>query len=224
METVTDFILGGSKITADGDCSHKLKRRLLLGRRAITKLHSILESKDITLPTKVHIVKALVFLVRMWELNHKEGWTLKNWYFWTMMLKKTFKSLLDSKIKPVNPKGNQSWIFIGRSDAGAEAPILWLPGTKSQLIWKSPWCWERLRAGGEGDDRGWDGWMAPLTQWTWIWASSGRCWRTGRPVVLQSMGWQKVRHNLTTEQGYLEDFTIKYISAFLSIRHCINGK
>ena len=160
----------------------------------------------------------------MWELNHKEGWTLKNWYFWTMVLKKTLKSLLDSKIKAVNPKGNQPWIFIGRSDARAEAPILWLSGTNSQHIWKSPWCWEKLRAGGKGDDRGLDGCMAPLTQWTWIWASSGRWWRTVRPDVLQSRGWQRVRHNLTTEQGYLEDFTIKYIAAFLSISHCISAK
>ena len=156
--------------------------------------------------------------------QNKDSVFVQKWLAFAFRFMWRFKSLLDSKIKSVNPKGNQSWIFIGRSDAGAEAPILWLPGTKSQLIWKSPWCWERLRAGGEGDDRGWDGWMAPLTQWTWIWASSGRCWRTGRPVVLQSRGWQRVRHNLTTEQGYLEDFTIKYISAFLSIRHCINGK
>ena len=201
----------------------KLKKLLAPCKKSYHKTTQHI-SKDITLPTKVHIVKALVFLVRMWELNHKEGWTLKNWYFWTMVLKKTLESLLDSKIKSVNPKGNQPWIFIGRSDARAEAPVLWLPGTKSQLIWKRPWCWERLRAGGEGDDRGWDGWMAPLTQWTWIWASSGRWWRTGRPGVRQSRGWQRVRHNLTTEQCYLEDFTIKYISAFLSIRHCINGK
>ena len=110
---------------------------------------------------------------------------------------------LDCKeIKPVHPKGNQSWIFIGRIDAGAEAPILWPPDWKEWLIgvthhWKIPWCWERLKVGEEGDNRGWDGWMASPTQWTWVWLNSGSWWWTGRPGVLQSMGWPRIRLDWT---------------------------
>ena len=112
------------------------------------------------------------------------------------MLEKTLESALGCKeIQPVHPKGNQPWLFIERTAAEAETPILWPPDVKS---W--PWCWERLRAGGEGDDRGGDGWMASLTQWTWVGANSGRQWRTGKPGVLQSMGLQRVRPNGVTEQ------------------------
>ena len=111
--------------------------------------------------------------VWMWESDYKESWVLKNWCFWTVWLEKTLESPLDCKeTKPVNPKENQSWIFIGRTDAEAETPILWSPDAKSWLIRKRPRCCERLKAGGEGDDKGWDGWMASLTQWTWVWASS----------------------------------------------------
>jgi len=112
METVTDFIFLGFKITADGDCSHEIKWCLLLGRKAMTNLDSILNSRDITLPTKVHLVKAIVFSsshVWMWELDHKESWKQKNWCFWTAVLEKTLESSFNCKeIKPVNPKGNQS--------------------------------------------------------------------------------------------------------------------
>ena len=127
--------------------------------------------------------------VWVWELNYKESWAPKNWCFWTAVLEKTLESPLDSKaIQPVHAKGNQSWIFIGRTDAEAETPILWPPDAKNWLIGKILWCWERLREGGEGDDRGWDGWMASLTQWTWIWGNFRSWWWTGRPGVLQSMG------------------------------------
>ena len=102
----------------------------------------------------------------MWELAYKESWVPKNWCFWTVVLEKTLESPLDCrKIKPVHPEGNQSWIFIGRTDAEAETPIFWPPDVKSWLIGKDPHAWERLRAGGEGDDRGWDDWMASPTQW-----------------------------------------------------------
>ena len=102
------------------------------------------------------------------------------------------------KIQPVHPKWVQSLVFIGRTDAEAETPILWPPGAKSWLIW----CWERLRAGGEGDNRGQDGWMASLTQWTWVWVDSRSWWWTGRPGVLQSMGSQRVRHDWATELNW----------------------
>ena len=146
VKTVTDFIFWGSKITADGDCSHEIKRDLLLGRKVMTNLDSILKTRDITLSTKVHLIKAIVFLVVM--LDHKESWAPKIWCFWTVVLKKTLESPLDCKeIQPFHPKGNQSWIFIGRTDAEAETPILWLPDAKSWFIWKDPdagkdWRWE----------------------------------------------------------------------------------
>ena len=125
-----------SKITADGDCSHKIKRHLLLGRKAMTNLD---KPKNITLPIKVLLVKAMAFPVVMYgyELDHKESWSLKNWCFWTVVLEKNLESLLDSKeIKPVNPERNQLWIFTGRTDAKAEAPIFWPPDVKGQLTGK----------------------------------------------------------------------------------------
>ena len=146
-------IFFSSKITADGDCSHEIKRRLLLERKVIVNLDSILKSRDITLPTKVCLVKAKVFPVVRYgcELDYKETWVPKNRGFWTVVLEKTLESPLDCKaIKPVNPKGIQSWIFFGRTDAEAEASILWPP---ELTHWKRPWSWERLRAG-EGDNRG----------------------------------------------------------------------
>ena len=110
-----------------------------------------------------------------------------------MVLEKVFESPLDCKeIKPVSPKGNQSWILIGRTNAKAEAPTLWPPDEKNWLI-RRPWCWERLKARGEADNREWHGWMASPTQCTWIWASSGSWWWTGKPGVLQSMGSRRVR-------------------------------
>ena len=141
METVSDFIFGGSKITADGDCSHEIKRCLLLGRKVMTNLDSIFKSRDITLSTKVHLVKAMVFPVVMYGCESwtiKESWASKNWYFWTVVLEKTLESPLDFKeIQPVHPK-DQSWVFIGRTDVEAETPILWPPDAKSRLIWKDP--------------------------------------------------------------------------------------
>ena len=130
----------GSKITADGDCSHEIKRRLLLGRKVMTNLDSIFKSRDITLPTKVGLVKAMVFPVvmyRMWELDCEESRVLKNWCFWTVVLEKTLKNPLDCKeIQPVHPKGDQSWVFIERTDVEAETPVLWPPNAKSWLIEK----------------------------------------------------------------------------------------
>ena len=140
VETVTDFIFLGSKITADGDCSHEIKRRLLLGRKVMTNLDSILKNRDITLSTKVCLVKAMVFPVVMYGCENwtiKESWAPKNWCFWTVMVEKTLKSPLDCKeIQPIHLKGNQSCVFIGKTDIEAETPILWPPGVKSWLIWK----------------------------------------------------------------------------------------
>ena len=127
--------------------------------------------------------------VCMWELDHKEGWVLKNWWFWTVLLEQTLESPLDCKeIQPVHPKGDQSWISIGRTDA--EAPILWPPDAKIWVIRKDPDAEKRLKVGGEGDDRGRDGWMESPTRWTWVWSSSRSWWWIGKPGMLQSMGSQ----------------------------------
>ena len=134
--------------------------------------------------------------VQMWELDYRESWVLKNWWFWAVVLK-TLESPLDCKeIQPVHPKGNQSWIFIRRTDAEAEALVNLATWCEELIHWKRPWCWERLKAGGEGDGRRWDGWMASLTQWTWVWVNSGSWWWTGRPGVLQSLGSQRVMVHL----------------------------
>ena len=139
----------------------------------------------------------------MWRFGYKEGWALKTWCFWTVVLEKTLESLLDCKeIKPVHPQVNQPWIFIRKTDA--EAPILWPSDVKR------PWCQERLRTGVEEGDRGWDGWMALLIQWTWVWANSGRWWRTGKPGMLQFMGSQRVGHSLS-------DWTTTYVCV------CVGG-
>ena len=141
VETMADFILGGSKITADGDCSHEIKRHLLLGRKVLTNLDTILKTRDITLPTKIHLVKAMVFSVVMYGW---ESWTTKKAKHWRtealeMVLEKTFESPLECKeTQPVHPKRNQSWIFIGSTDAEAETPILWPPDVKNLLIGKDP--------------------------------------------------------------------------------------
>ena len=144
-----DFIFLRSKITADGDCSHEIKRRLLLGRKVMTNLDSTLKSRDITLPTKVRLVKAIVFPVVMYGYESwKESWAPKIWCFWTVVLEKTLETPLDcEEIQPVHSEGNQSWVFIRRTDVEAETSILWPPDGKSWLIWKDPdagkdWRWE----------------------------------------------------------------------------------
>ena len=166
----------------------------------MTNLETVLKSRDFA--NKGPYSQSYGFSsshIWMWELDHKEGWALKNWCFWPVVLEKTLESTLDCKeIQPVRPKGNQSWIFIRRTDAEAEAPILWWPDAKSQLIGKvSPWCWERLRAEGEGGDRGWDGWMASSTQWMWVWANSEDSEGQGSLVSCSPRG---CKESDTTEQ------------------------
>ena len=140
----------------------------------------------------------------MWELDYKESWALKNWCFWTVVLEKTLESLLDCReIQPVHPKGNQSWIFIGRTDAEAETSIFWPPDMKNWLIWKDPDAGKDWRQEEKGMT-GWDSGMVSLTEWTWVWVSSRSWWWTGRPGVLQSMGSQRVRHVWATELNWTE--------------------
>ena len=136
------------------------------------------------------------------ELNHKEVWEPKNWCFWNVVLEKTLESPLDSKeIKPINPKWNQLWIFIGRNNTKVEAPRVWSFDVKSRLIGKDPdagkgWSQEEKR-----DNRGWDDLMASPTQWAWVWASSRNWWWTGKSGMLQSMGLQRAGHNWATEMN-----------------------
>ena len=202
-QTVTDFIFLGSKITADGDCSHEIKRRLFLGRKAMINLDSIFKSRDITLPTSINIVKVMVFPVVMYGC---ESWTRKKaecqridafklccWRRhlrvpWTS--RRSNQSILRKSTLNIHWK-DECWNWNSNTSA------TWC---KELTQWKRPWCWERLRAGGEGRDRGWNGWIASSIQWTWVWANSRRQWRTGKPGMLQSMGSQRVMPNQVTEQ------------------------
>ena len=176
-ETVTDFIFLGSKITVDGDSSHEIKRLMLLGRKAMTNLDSILKSKAITLLAKVHIVKAMIFPVLMYrcesctikKAEHQRIDVLKLWC-WKRLLRVpwTARRSNQSILKEINPEYCwNDWCWSWSSNTLAT----WC---EELTHWKRPWFWERLRTGGEEGDRGWDGWMASRTQWTWVWVNSGR--------------------------------------------------
>ena len=203
MEAVADFIFLGSKITADGDCSHEIKICLLLGRKVMTNLDSISKSRDVTLSTKLYLVKAMVFPVVMYGC---EIWTIKKverqridafeLWCWRTLLRVpwTARRSNQSILKEISPEHSLEGL-----DVEVAVPVLF------HLMWRAdsfekPRCWERLKAW-EGDNRGWDGWMASLTQWTWVWVSSGNWLWTGRPGVLWSMGSQRVRHDWVTEQA-----------------------
>ena len=205
METVTDFIFLGSRITVDGDCSHEIKRCLLLGRKSYDKPRQHIKKQRHCFADKGPSSQSYSFFSRhvwTWELDHKEGWAPKNWCFWIVVLEKTLESPLDCKeIQPVHPKGNQPWVFTGRTDAEAdvaEAPILWPLDMKNQLIGKDP---DAGRDWGQ-EEKGlteWYSWMTLSTQWTWVWANSWRQWRTGKPDMLLSIESQRVRTDWATE-------------------------
>ena len=187
------------------DCTHELKRRLLLGRKVMTNLDSIFKSRDITLPTKVHLDKAMVFPVIMYGC---ESWTMKKaecrridafeLWCWRRLLRVPWnaRGSIQSILKEIIPEYLLEGLMlkvklqyfghlICRTDA-----------------FENTWCWERLKVGGEGDNGRWDGWMASLTRYTWIWASSGSWWWTGKPGILQSMGSQRVGHDWATELNW----------------------
>ena len=163
VETVRDFIFLGSKITADGDRSHEIKRHVLLERKSMTNLDRVLKSRYVTLPTTVHIVKAMIFPVVMYgcELDYKESWAPKNRCFWTVVLERllrvpwTARRSNQSILKEINPEYSSVGLMLKLNTLAT-----WC---KELTHWKRPWCWERLKARGEGDDWGWDGWMASPT-------------------------------------------------------------
>ena len=196
------YFLGGSKITADGDCSHEIKRCLLLVRKAMTNLDSILKNRHY-FANKGLSSQSYGFSrshVWMWELDYKESWVPKNWCFGTVVLEKTLESPLDCKeMQPVCSKGNQSWIFIGRTDIEAETPILWPPDAKNWLIGKGPdagkeWRWEEK---GMTEDE-MVGWHHQLDGHEFEQALG-----IGKPGVLQSMGSQRIGHDWVTELSWL---------------------
>ena len=163
------------------------------------------------------VFAVVVYGCESWIINKSKR--RKNWCFGTLVLEKTLESPLDYKeFKPVDPKGNPSWIFIGRTDAEAEAQVLLSTWREELTHWKRPWCWERLKEGGEGDDRGWDGWMASPTWWTWVWVNSWSWWWTGKPGVLQSMGSQRVRHDWVTELNFVTPWAAAHQPPVL---HCL---
>ena len=136
----------------------------------------------------------------MWELDYKESWVPKNWCIWTVVLEKTLEKSLGQQEDPTSQSWGKSILNIHWKDWcwswNSNTLATWC---KELTHWKRPWCWERLKAGGEGDNRGWDGWMASPTQWTWVWVNSGSWWWTGKPGMLQFMGSQRVGHDWTTE-------------------------
>ena len=195
------------KITVDGDCSHEIKRHFALWEKSYEKPRQHMKKQKHYFANKGLSSQNHGFSsshVWMWALDYKESWALKNWCFWTVVLEKTLESPLDCKeIQPVHPKGDQSWIFIGWTNAEAETPILWPSGAKNWLIWKDPDAGKEWRREEKGTT-GWDGWMASLTRWTWVCVSSGSRWWTGKPGVLQSMELQRVGHDWVTELNWTE--------------------
>ena len=172
VESVANSIFLGCKITADGDCSHEMKRCLLLGKKVMTNLDSILKSRDITLPTKVHLVKAMVFPVVIYGC---ESWTIKKaelqridafeLWCWRRLLRVPWTAR----------RSNQSILKEISLGCSLKGLMLKLKNYNTLATWcedltylKRPWCWERLMVGGEGDNRGWDGWTALPTQWAWV--------------------------------------------------------
>ena len=205
VETVSDFIFLGSSITADGDCSHEIKRCLLLGRKAMTNLDSIFKSRDITLPTKVHPGKAMVYPVVM---NECESCTIKKaecrridalgLWCWRRLLRVPWTARRSSLsiLKEISTEFSLEGLMLNLK-LKHFGHLMWRTDSfeKSLRLGK-------IKVGGEGDDRGWDSWMASLNQFTWVWVNSGWWWWTGKPGVLQSMGSQRVRHDWEIELNW----------------------
>ena len=191
---------GTPKITADGECSHEIKRRLLLGRKAMINLDSILITRDITLPKNVHLVKAIIFPVVIyvcysWTIKKAECWRIDAFELWCwrrlLRISWTARRSNQFNLKEISPEYSLEGLMLKLK--------LWYFGLWCEELThlKRPWCWERVKAEGEGDDRGWDGWMTSPTQWTWVFVNSGSWWWTGRPGVLQ------IGHDWATELNWI---------------------
>ena len=200
METVR-----GSRITADGNCSHEIKRRLLPWKESYTKLHSILKNRDISLLTKVCLVKAMVFPVVIYgceswaarKVEHRRNDAFEVWC-WRRPLRVPWTARRSSQsiLKEISHEYSLEGLMLKLKLQYFGHLI-----RRTDFL-KIPWCWEGLNVGGERDDRGWDGWMVSLTRWIWILESSGSWWRTGKPGMLRSMGLQRVRHDWVTELNW----------------------
>ena len=198
---------GGLQNHCNGDCNHKIKRRLLLGRKVMTNLDSILKSRDITLSTKFHLVKAMAFPVVMYGCH---SWTVKKaehqridafeLWCWRRLLRVpwTTRRFNQSILKGISPGYSlKDWCWSWNCNT-------WATWCKELTHLKRLCCWERLRAGGEGDDKGWDGWMALPTQWTWVWVNSGSWWWIGTTGMLPFMGSQRVGHDWASVLNWTE--------------------
>ena len=214
LETVADFILLGSKITINGDCSHEIKKLLLLGRKVMTNLDSILKSRDITSSTKVCLVKAMVFPVVMcgcesWTIKKAEHWRIDAFELqcWRILLRvpRTARRSNQSILKEISPGCSLEGLMLKLKLQSFGHLMWWADSFEKPLM-----MGEGVGAGGEGDDGGWDGWMASPTQCTWVWVGSGSWWWTGRPGVLQFMGLQRVGHDWTIELNWTFQVSIQY--------------
>ena len=194
-ETVRDFIFGGSKITADGDCSHEIKRHLFLRRKAMTNLDSIWKSRDLTLLTNVHLVKAIVFPVVVygcenWSIKKAEHWRTDafelRWWRRLLRVPWTARRSNQSVLKEISPEYSLEGLMV-KLKFQYFGCLMWRADSFEKILMLG-----KIEGRWRGDDRGWDGWMASPTQWTWLWVNSGSWWWTGRPGVLQSMGLQRV--------------------------------
>ena len=195
----------GSKITADGDCSHEIKRHLLLWRKVVTNLDNILKIRDITLSTNP-LVKAMIFPVVMqacesWTIKKAEHWRTDAFelWCWIRLLRVPWTARRSNQpiLKEISPECSLEGLML-KLKLQSFGHLM----QRADSFEKRSWYWERLRAGEEGVNRRWDGWMASPTQWTWIWVNSGSWWWIGKPSMLQSMGSQRVRHDLVTELNW----------------------
>ena len=211
VETVTDFIFGGFQNHCRWWLQHEIKRRLLFGRKVMTNLDSIFKSRDITLPTKVRLVKAMVFPVVMYGC---ESWIVKKaecrridafeLWCWRRLLRVPWTARISNQsiLKEISPGCSLEGLML-------KLKLQYFGYLMRRVDWKRLWCWKGLGAGGEGDNQGWDGWMASLTWWMWVWVNSGSWWWTGRPGVLGFMGSQRVRYDWVSELTEL-NFTVFY--------------